>query len=89
MLSGNYRQHKVIRQSRCPSRDILRAAAKLATTKGLDGLSVGDLAAEVGMSKVSSGDSNAAASGRNWAAGVCDVLIFVKGITVRKRTAFR
>jgi AcrR family transcriptional regulator len=30
---------------------ILRAAAKLATTKGLDGLSIGDLAAEVGMSK--------------------------------------
>src|SRR6516225_6025514 len=34
------------------SRDtILRTAAKLATTKGLDGLSIGDLAAEVGMSK--------------------------------------
>jgi AcrR family transcriptional regulator len=31
--------------------NILRAAAKLATTKGLDGLSIGDLAAEVGMSK--------------------------------------
>src|SRR5262245_11474646 len=30
---------------------ILHAAAKLATTKGLDGLSIGDLAAEVGMSK--------------------------------------
>src|SRR6516165_3315161 len=30
---------------------ILQAAAKLATTKGLDGLSIGDLAAEVGMSK--------------------------------------
>src|SRR5438128_1078208 len=30
---------------------ILRTAAKLATTKGLDGLSIGDLAAEVGMSK--------------------------------------
>src|SRR5262249_7358013 len=30
---------------------ILRAAAKLATTKGLDGLSIGDLAAAVGMSK--------------------------------------
>src|SRR5262249_13385365 len=30
---------------------ILLAAAKLATTKGLDGLSIGDLAAEVGMSK--------------------------------------
>jgi AcrR family transcriptional regulator len=30
---------------------ILRAAAKLATTRGLDGLSIGDLAAEVGMSK--------------------------------------
>jgi AcrR family transcriptional regulator len=30
---------------------ILRAAAKLATIKGLDGLSIGDLAAEVGMSK--------------------------------------
>ena len=30
---------------------ILRAATKLATTKGLDGLSIGDLAAEVGMSK--------------------------------------
>lgn len=34
------------------SRDaILLAAAKLATTKGLNGLSIGDLAAEVGMSK--------------------------------------
>src|SRR5215468_7033874 len=31
--------------------NILRVAAKLATTKGLDGLSIGDLAAEVGMSK--------------------------------------
>src|SRR6476659_9854704 len=31
--------------------NILLAAAKLATTKGLDGLSIGDLAAEVGMSK--------------------------------------
>jgi AcrR family transcriptional regulator len=30
---------------------ILRAAARLATTKGLDGLSIGDLAAAVGMSK--------------------------------------
>ena len=30
---------------------ILLAAAKLATTKGLDGLSIGDLADEVGMSK--------------------------------------
>lgn len=30
---------------------ILLAAAKLATTKGLNGLSLGDLAAEVGMSK--------------------------------------
>lgn len=30
---------------------ILMTAAKLATTKGLDGLSIGDLAAEVGMSK--------------------------------------
>jgi AcrR family transcriptional regulator len=30
---------------------ILRSAARLATTKGLDGLSIGDLAAEVGMSK--------------------------------------
>jgi AcrR family transcriptional regulator len=30
---------------------ILLAAAKLATTKGLDALSIGDLAAEVGMSK--------------------------------------
>ncbi len=30
---------------------ILLAAAKLATTKGLNGLSIGDLAAEVGMSK--------------------------------------
>jgi AcrR family transcriptional regulator len=30
---------------------ILRTAAKLATTRGLDGLSIGDLAAEVGMSK--------------------------------------
>ncbi|HEY7987238.1 MAG TPA: TetR/AcrR family transcriptional regulator [Methylophilaceae bacterium] len=30
---------------------ILFAAAKLATTKGLSGLSIGDLAAEVGMSK--------------------------------------
>jgi AcrR family transcriptional regulator len=30
---------------------ILHAAAKLATTKGLDGLSIGELAAEVGMSK--------------------------------------
>jgi AcrR family transcriptional regulator len=30
---------------------ILQAAAKLATTKGLIGLSIGDLAAEVGMSK--------------------------------------
>lgn len=30
---------------------ILNAAAKLATTKGLDGLSIGDLAAAVGMSK--------------------------------------
>src|SRR5215475_8595909 len=30
---------------------ILLAAAKLATMKGLDGLSIGDLAAEVGMSK--------------------------------------
>lgn len=30
---------------------ILLAAAKLATTKGLDGLSIGDLASEVGMSK--------------------------------------
>jgi AcrR family transcriptional regulator len=30
---------------------ILHAAAKLATTKGLHGLSIGDLAAEVGMSK--------------------------------------
>ena len=34
------------------SRDtILRAAARLATTKGLDVLSIGELAAEVGMSK--------------------------------------
>jgi AcrR family transcriptional regulator len=34
------------------SRDtILRTAATLATTRGLDGLSIGDLAAEVGMSK--------------------------------------
>ena len=34
------------------SRDtILRTAAMLATTRGLDGLSIGDLAAEVGMSK--------------------------------------
>ena len=31
--------------------NILLAAAKLATTKGLDGLSIGDLAAAVGMSK--------------------------------------
>src|SRR5215831_20209145 len=31
--------------------NILRTAARLATTKGLDGLSIGDLAAEVGMSK--------------------------------------
>src|SRR5215831_14608885 len=31
--------------------NILRTAAKLATTKGLDGLSIGDLAAAVGMSK--------------------------------------
>jgi AcrR family transcriptional regulator len=30
---------------------ILRTAARLATTKGLDGLSIGELAAEVGMSK--------------------------------------
>src|SRR5262249_13082468 len=30
---------------------ILLAAAKLATMRGLDGLSIGDLAAEVGMSK--------------------------------------
>src|SRR5262245_59266164 len=30
---------------------ILLTAAKLATMKGLDGLSIGDLAAEVGMSK--------------------------------------
>src|SRR5262245_11820555 len=30
---------------------ILLAAARLATTRGLDGLSIGDLAAEVGMSK--------------------------------------
>ena len=30
---------------------ILRTAAMLATTRGLDGLSIGDLAAEVGMSK--------------------------------------
>jgi AcrR family transcriptional regulator len=30
---------------------ILRTAARLATTRGLDGLSIGDLAAEVGMSK--------------------------------------
>jgi AcrR family transcriptional regulator len=30
---------------------ILNAAAKLATMRGLDGLSIGDLAAEVGMSK--------------------------------------
>src|SRR5262245_46521724 len=30
---------------------ILHAAAKLATIKGLDGLSIADLAAEVGMSK--------------------------------------
>ena len=30
---------------------ILLAAAKLATTRGLDGLSIGELAAEVGMSK--------------------------------------
>src|SRR5947209_13264465 len=30
---------------------ILLTAAKLATTKGLNGLSIGDLAAEVGMSK--------------------------------------
>jgi AcrR family transcriptional regulator len=30
---------------------ILLTAAKLATTRGLDGLSIGDLAAEVGMSK--------------------------------------
>jgi AcrR family transcriptional regulator len=30
---------------------ILLTAAKLATTKGLDGVSIGDLAAEVGMSK--------------------------------------
>jgi AcrR family transcriptional regulator len=30
---------------------ILHAAARLATTKGLDGLSIGELAAEVGMSK--------------------------------------
>lgn len=30
---------------------ILHTAAKLATTKGLDGLSIGELAAEVGMSK--------------------------------------
>src|SRR5689334_14279217 len=30
---------------------ILLTAAKLATLKGLDGLSIGDLAAEVGMSK--------------------------------------
>lgn len=43
--------------SRTPSKGeasrsaILLAAAKLATTKGLDGLSIGDLAAEVGMSK--------------------------------------
>src|SRR5262245_45180619 len=34
------------------SRDTsLRTAAKLATTRGLNGLSIGDLAAEVGMSK--------------------------------------
>ena len=34
------------------SRDtILRTAVRLATTRGLDGLSIGDLAAEVGMSK--------------------------------------
>jgi len=34
------------------SRDtILRTAARLATTRGLNGLSIGDLAAEVGMSK--------------------------------------
>jgi AcrR family transcriptional regulator len=34
------------------SRDaILRTAAKLATTRGLEGLSIGDLALEVGMSK--------------------------------------
>jgi AcrR family transcriptional regulator len=34
------------------SRDtILRTAATMATTRGLDGLSIGDLAAEVGMSK--------------------------------------
>jgi tetracycline repressor-like protein len=30
---------------------ILHTAAKLATMKGFDGLSIGDLAAEVGMSK--------------------------------------
>src|SRR5215831_14415402 len=30
---------------------ILLAAAKLATTRGFDGLSIGDLAADVGMSK--------------------------------------
>ena len=30
---------------------ILLAAARLATMKGLEGLSIGDLAAEVGMSK--------------------------------------
>lgn len=40
------------RQSGQASREaILLTAARLATTRGLDGLSIGDLAAEVGMSK--------------------------------------
>jgi AcrR family transcriptional regulator len=47
-LEGGGSRHSKGQDSRAT---ILLAAAKLATTKGLSGLSLGDLAAEVGMSK--------------------------------------
>lgn len=56
-MSTNSNQRSKLAADTQPSKgqasraSILQKAAKLATTRGLDGLSIGDLAAEVGMSK--------------------------------------
>lgn len=57
-MNTDFSQKNVLRSDEAPASKgqasrsaILLTAAKLATTKGLDGLSIGDLAAEVGMSK--------------------------------------
>ena len=57
MTNTSHQKNRPRGDATCPSKGeasrgtILLTAAKLATTRGLAGLSIGDLAAEVGMSK--------------------------------------